>query len=82
MLGPRLIFSTILIGFITVALLIDQWLETDVAFTIIFGLFVVVATKELFDLTRQKDHTPFATLGIVTVAALVVAYWADHNYVQ
>ena len=77
----RIIYGSLLIVFIAAALLLDQWLGGDVAFTILFGLFAVIATREIFDMTRQHGHTPFSTLGTMTVAALVAAYWLDNTFV-
>ena len=78
----RIIYGSVLIVFIAAALLLDQWLGGDVAFTILFGLFAVIATREIFDMARQQGHTPFSTLGTITVAALVGAYWLDNTYVH
>ena len=55
---------------------------SDLAITVTFGLFVVLATQELFYLMRRKGYTPFSVLGTVVVGCLVVAYWVDRHYVR
>jgi len=78
----RVIFSTLLVAIITGALLVDLWLKNDIAFTVVFGAFVTLATAEFFTMAKRKGHTPFTTLGTVTTGALVVGYWLDQHYVK
>ena len=80
MFWARVVFSVLLAGIITGALVVDLWLESDIAFTVVFGFFVVMATAEFFVMAGRKGYRPFATLGTATTAALVAAYWADQNF--
>ena len=81
MFWARAAFSTLLVLVIAGALELDRWQKSDIAFTVVFGLFVVTATAEFFVMTHRKGYTPFSTLGTVTAGALVAGYWADQRYV-
>lgn len=76
----RVIFATLLVLVISAALCLDMWLESYVAFTAVFGFFVVMATAEFFTMAKRAGHTPFTTLGVVTAGALVTGYWADQHF--
>ena len=79
MLLVRMLLGSLIIVIISVVLLADHRLNSDVGFTVVLATILMLGVHELMGLYRKRDYTAFSVVGTAAAGVLVVAGWAEHH---